>query len=41
MEKQVDELDTIEIEIEDEEAHKYFGSVDEGQVDREEMKQAF
>ena len=31
MEKQIDELDTIEIEIEDEEAQKYFSSsVQEG-----------
>ena len=31
----MDELDTIEIEIEDEEAQKHFASQDEGPVDRD------
>ena len=45
MERQFDEVDTIEIEIEEEEAQKYFGggigSVEEGQVDRPDMEKAF
>ena len=39
MEPQIDEVDTMEIEIEDMEAQKYLAN-DEGQIDRTEMKQA-
>ena len=40
MEKQVDEVDTIEIEIEDLETQKQLGAENlEGQIDRAQMKQ--
>ena len=41
MEPQVDEVNTFEIEIEDLEFEKNFASANEGEVDREQMRQAF
>ena len=41
MERQVDEVDTYEIEIEDMEVQKHYSTTVEGQIDRAQINQDF